>query len=730
MTVLVDTGASHSFVNTLGAAQIRLSDFTARGGSGTHSAVGIGGKRTAADLEVLGSLQLTGEVEQGFIMDTSWFRVMDFPLPFDLILGADWIRRKGAMIDLSDGYVLLGTERVAISFLDGALLDPDNDAVVATVKLDAPATFDASADGATASTPRWDALLHEFAETFQPPSGMPQHEFEHRLRLSSDQPTTTHGRRLSAEEEATVEASVREFLDNGWIVPSESPYSAGLVLARKKDGTLRLCWDYRRLNAITIKDAFPMRSVDELLDKVGGASWFTTLDLANGYHQIAVAPHDQHKTAFITSSGHYQWRVMPFGLTNAPATFQRMINDVLKEAIDEGYAVAYIDDVLIFSRTEEEHIRHVRRVLELLQQHGLRCKRGKCRFGQTGTEYLGHYVSAQGVRPLRDKVEAIREWPQPRTVAEVRRFLGKVGYYRKFIESFGVIARPLVNLTIAPRSPAGPLPKACSPTERERIIQARHQRNLKSRAAFESTNVEHRWNEACTAAFETLRTCLISEPVLRVADTRPNAGRFFVETDASGEGIGAVLTQRDTAGDRHPVEYFSRVLTPAEKNYSIFDRELMAVMEACKRWRHILEGRDFTLYTDQEAIKYLTEQVGRATSARGHRFPYATSRSVSTTPVSKPTSIWECHVSPAPFRHVVFFLAGPFPTAAGPLVGALPSPVPDGRAFARRGQRHGRFLIAPARAAPVPSPVRVGHRTGHSGRYGRCCGDGHGSSRG
>ena len=347
--------------------------------------------------------------------------------------------------------------------------------------------------------------------------------------------------------------------------PSQSPYAAPVLFARKKGGALRFCIDYRGLNRQTVKDRYPMPRIDELLDQLLGAKVFTKLDLASGYHQVRVAEEDIHKTAFRTRYGHYEFTVMPFGLTNAPATFQRLMNRVLAPFIDK-FVVVYLDDILIYSRTEEEHEQHLRTVLQRLREEKLYCRRHKCELGATEVEYLGHVVSAKGVRMDSSKVSAVENWPVPRGTKELGSFLGLAGYYRKFIKHFAQRVHPMSEL-------------------------------LKQKVAW-------KWEDRQQAAFEDLKRAMTSAPVLAIPDPEKP---YRVFTDSSAFGTGGVLLQ-DHGKGWQPCAYLSHKLTDAETRYKVHEQELLGVIHALKAWRPYLEGASFKVNSDHESLMDLATQ--------------------------------------------------------------------------------------------------------------------------
>ncbi|GBG89959.1 hypothetical protein CBR_g50049 [Chara braunii] len=295
--------------------------------------------------------------------------------------------------------------------------------------------------------------------------------------------------RMSPVELDELRRQLKELTEKGWIRPSNSPYGAPVLFVPKKGGTLRMCIDHKGLNAITIKNGEPRPRIDDLLDRVQGCRYFTKIDLKSGYHQIAIRPEDQHKTAFQTRYGLYEFVVMPFGLCNAPGTFQHAMNMIFHDYLDK-FIVVYLDDILLFSRTVEEHAEHLKTVLGLLRQHQYKVNLEKREFGRTKILYLGHEISADGLRPDDAKVASIRDWPRPQTVTEVRSFLGMTGYYRPFVKNYSTIASPLIDLT--QRQPTAAPGSIDFVVKYEQMLQQAVEHIRKSQDAMIASENKHR----------------------------------------------------------------------------------------------------------------------------------------------------------------------------------------------------------------------------------------------
>ncbi|KAJ9528742.1 hypothetical protein QJQ45_020628, partial [Haematococcus lacustris] len=424
-------------------------------------------------------------------------------------------------------------------------------------------------------------ILQDYASVFPDdlPAGLPpQRAVDHHIDQPSHRPPVRATYNMSTCELAELKKQITEMQEKGFIRPSTSPYGAGVLFVRKKDGSFRMCVDFRPLNRITVKNKYPLPRVDNLLDRLHGATVFSKIDLRQGYHQIRIAPEDIPKTAFRTRYGHFEFTVLPFGLCNAPATFQRLMNDIFRKELDDC-VIVYLDDILIFSRNQQEHAQHLRRVLDLLQEHKLYAKLSKCEFGLDKTEFLGHIISSAGIACDPAKVAAVETWHVPTTVLDVRSFLGLANFYRRFIKNFSDIAAPLTALTQADGhdKQGKPLYRCIVSIQKIHVF-------------------------SCIILYFLYRYTYY--PSLIAPDpTQP----YTLRCDASGIGIGAVLTQGTGPAER-VVAYHSRKLLPAERNYPTHEQELLSLVEALKVWRHYLLGVNFTLLTDNWANKHLQIQ--------------------------------------------------------------------------------------------------------------------------
>ncbi|GBG59767.1 hypothetical protein CBR_g54870 [Chara braunii] len=406
-------------------------------------------------------------------------------------------------------------------------------------------------------------LLDRFPGVLSEPHGVLERPDKHKIEIiEGSVPPKGCVYRMGQGELEELRRQIDDMIDRGLIRPSESEFGAPVLFVPKKGGELRMCIDYRGLNRITRKNAYPLPRIDDLLDAAGGCKVFSKIDLESGYHQIEVDPSDQHKTACKTRDGLYEFIVMLFGLTNAPATFQCLMDKVHRHQLNR-FVVVYLDDILIFSKSMEEHVKHLEEVLQVLKEAHLHLNLEKSEFGRDSVIYLGHRLSANGLEPEATKGEVIRKWPQLANVSELRSFLGLASYYRKFVPKFYVIAHPLSRLT--------------------------------------SKNVAYAWCEKCETAFQALKEALVSRFVLSIAD--PNL-TFVVTTDASQFGIGAVLQQDDGDG-LHPLEYYSKRMPSHKVATSTYMRELYALRKALAHCKHYLLGRHFKVYSDHKTLQWI-----------------------------------------------------------------------------------------------------------------------------
>ncbi|WVZ05912.1 hypothetical protein V8G54_019258 [Vigna mungo] len=571
VTVLIDGGSSDTFLQPRVAKFLKLPivqapTFRVMVGNGNY-------------MEFEGLIQDLKLHAQGNV-----FQLSAFLLPIsgaDLILGASWLKTIGPH--------LADYETLQIRFLYGGkfnTLQGDNDHLLHTAQLhhirrlvhtnaiaevynmqliheDVIPSSLLELQLPVEMTPDLALLLQTYSFVFSIPSGLPPpRSHVHQIPLlEGSNPVKVRPYRYPHSQKEEIERLVAQMLQEGIIQPSSSPFSSPIILVKKKDGSWRVCTDYRALNAITIKDSFPIPTVDELIDELYGASYFSKLDLRSGYHQILLKLEDRYKTAFRTHQGLYEWLVMPFGLSNAPATFQSLMNKIFKGLL-RRFVLVFFDDILVYSVSWKDHLQHLERVLSILKDNHLFAKFSKCTFGVQQINYLGDTLSGDGVVMDVEKLEAVRNWIRPSNQKQLRGFLGLTGYYRCFVKGYANIAAPLTDL-------------------------------LKKEA--------FKWTDTTEQAFTALKTALTTTPVLAI----PNfLEPFVLETDASGSGIGAVLSQH-----KHPITYFSKKLSPRMQTQSAYIREFYAITEALAKFRHYLLGHKFILKTDQKSLKDLLDQT-------------------------------------------------------------------------------------------------------------------------
>ena len=538
-SILIDSGATHDFV-----AQrfIEGQGHTKKRTCNNHAVRLADGSDRSIEYETPSLLQI------GVLVETRPLLVTTLD-GYDVVLGKPWLSAHNPKIDWRTHAVKLsaatgfevspgqgGPHHVDDVILQGRTVQPrvillsasqllrELDRDVCEVWAGA---LGEKINPAEKITPRVDAqpvpdpqqlagLLTEFADVFAPlPAGLPPaRKVDHAIKLEPGaEPAWRPTYRMSPLELQEVKKQLDDLLAKAWIQPSVSPYGAPILFVRKKEGSLRMCVDYRALNKQTIKNRYPLFRTDELLDQLHGAAVFSKIDLQSGYHQVRVAEDDVYKTAFRTRYGHFEFKVLPFGLTNAPATFMSFMHDVLRPYLDE-FVVVFLDDILIFSKNEAEHLAHLKLVLQKLREHHLYAKLSKCAFGLQEVEFLGHIVTKDGIRMDEGKIAAVRDWPTPACVRDVRSFHGLVNYYRKFIRDFSRLSAPLTDLT--------------------------------------KKDVKFIWSEEQEAAFQALKAAIQTAPVLATPDlTQP----FTVYVDASTTATGGVLLQHDALNQLHPVAY-------------------------------------------------------------------------------------------------------------------------------------------------------------------------------
>lgn len=426
-------------------------------------------------------------------------------------------------------------------------------------------------------------LLEKYRDCFVEHAGLGRVNIvSHEIKTVTETPIKSKPYRLTWTEEAQLKKELDHLLELGLIRPSQGEWTSPVLFVAKKDGSLRLCVDYRRLNKVTVKDHFPLPFIDELVDSMGGARYFSTLDAASGYWQVPMHENSIHKTGFITKYGVFDWCVLPFGLTSAPATFQRLMTRILQPLFGKCVHV-FIDDIIVYSRTLNEHVQHLEQVFKICKEANLRIKLAKCTFASDSVEYLGHQITREGLKPTDRNVKKVQDMVIPKDKSDVRSFLGMVGYYRRFVPDFANKAQALQQLT--------------------------------------KSKIDFYWRSEQELAFKVLKDALINPPVLAYPD--PNKVQILT-TDASGKGIGAILSQSDDGSPEgeQVIAYASRTLRGAETRYATTHLEALAVVAGMHHFRHYLRGRKFVLYTDHSALTYILNNP--APSSKVSRWAAAT----------------------------------------------------------------------------------------------------------
>ena len=556
--VLIDPGATHSFISAKFIAQVNIEiqpiDCSMVVSLPT-------GDSLIADIVYMGCRVIIQDHE--FMANLVLLDIQDF----DVILGMDWLSRHLSTMDCFRKEVkfcrpgepeitFCGVRKILSSSMMSVMMAgkmlrksyPRYLAYAVEVRDD---------DMRLEDIP----VVREFPDVFPDdlPGLPPDREIDFQIELApGTEPISRAPYRMAPAELKEHKVLIEEMVNKGFVRPSTSPWGAPVLFVKKKDGGMRLCIDYRELNKVTIRNQCPLPRIDDLFDQLQGAKVFSKIDLRSGYHQLRVHDEDVPKTAFRTRYGHFEFLVMPFGLTNAPTAFMDLLNRIFRPYLYQ-FVIVFIDDILIYSGSGEEHAEHLMIILQILREHRLYAKLSKFQFWLDSVAFFGHIVSAEGVSVDQQKVEAILNWKPPTSVTEIRSFLGLAGYYRKFVEGFSKIAAPLTRLT----------------RKEEPFL----------------------WSEACQQSFDELKRRLTSAPVLTLPSGQDG---FAVYCDASRQGLGCVLMQNDKV-----IAYASRQLKKHEQNYPTHDLELAAVVFALRIWRHYLYGVPCRIFTDHKSLQYL-----------------------------------------------------------------------------------------------------------------------------
>jgi hypothetical protein len=537
--ILFDSGASHTFISKTFVEKYCIPCIESREGFIIHSPGGqIFTKEVA--FHVLVTL-----ADRDFPTNMIVLKGQDV----DVILGMNWLAQHKAILntDLRTIRLSYGQEEVLLSILVATTAKPFGSVYEAII----PEIQDIS-------------VVCEFPDVFPEdlPGLPPERDVEFVIELKpGTTPISRSSYRMPPNELAELKTQLQDLLEKGFIRPSSSPWGCPAIFVKKKDQTLWICVDYRPLNEVTIKNKYPLPRIDILFDHLTRAWLFSKIDLKSGYHQIRIRPEDIPKTAFTTRYGLFEYLVMSFGLTNAPAHFTYLMNSIFMPELDK-FLVVFIDDILIYSKNDEEHARHLRIVLTRLREHQLYAKFSKCTFSLEEIQFLGHVLSAKGIAVDPNKVKDILEWKPPTTVHQVESFLGLAGYYHRFIPDFSRLVKPITSL-------------------------------LKNDTKFN-------WFSRCDEAFEQLKVLLTTAPVLAQRNIEKP---FDVYCDASSSGLGCVLMQEGRV-----VAYASRQLRRHEEHYPTHDLELDDVVHALKIWRHDLLGNICHIYIDHKSLKYIFTQ--------------------------------------------------------------------------------------------------------------------------
>ncbi|GJX04873.1 putative reverse transcriptase domain-containing protein [Tanacetum coccineum] len=508
--ILFDTGADRSFVSTTFSSQIDI----------TPSTLDHYYDVELADGRIIGLNTILKGCTLNFLNHQFNINLMPVELgSFDAIIGMDWLAKHQAVIACAEKIVRIPWKnKTLIIHGDGSTQGNvtrlniisctktqkymEKGFPIFLAQVTTKETEDKSEKKRLEDVP----TVQDFPEVFPEdlPGLPPTRQVEFQIDLvPGAAPVARAPYRLAPSELKELSEQLKELSDKGFIRPSSSPWGAPVLFVKKKDGSFRMCIDYRELNKLTVKNRYPLPRIDDLFDQLQGSSVYSKIDLRSGYHQLRVREEDIPKTAFRTRYGHYEFQVMPFGLTNAPAVFMDLMNRVCKPHLDK-FVIVFIDDILIYSKSKQEHEKHLKIILELLKKEELYAKFSKCEFWIPKVQFLGHVIDSEGIHVDPAKIESIKDWTSPKSPTEIRQFLGLAGYYRRFIEGFSKIAKPMTKLT--------------------------------------QKKVKFEWGDKQEAAFQLLKQKLCSAPILALPEGSED---FIAYCDASKKGLGAVLMQRE-----------------------------------------------------------------------------------------------------------------------------------------------------------------------------------------
>lgn len=502
-----------------------------------------------------------------------WGKI-DLDKPYDFLIGMDWIENNVKVIDMNNKEIVLKNEE-KLPFLSKKIEEVNmlEESDLGNIKINH--LNEEEKASISNLLQKYQRLLYKDGDKLTNTTSI-----VHEIKTTTNEQINSKLYRYPPKHEEEVRKQMVEMEAQGIIRKSKSRYSSPIiVIPKKKDNSgvqkFRIVVDYRKLNQVTIDDKYPLPNIDSILDKLGKAQYFSSLDLAKGYHQILVRERDIEKTAFVSPAGLFEYVRMPFGLKNAPATFQRLINEILRDYINR-ICVVYLDDILIFSTSLEEHLISLEKIFKKLAEHNLKIQADKCSFLKKDTEFLGHILTKEGIKPNPSKVEDIKRVEIPKTEKQLKSFLGMTGFYRKFIKDYAKVAHPLIKY-------------------------------LKKDAKISVYDPQY------IEAFEKLKILISAHPILKYPDYEK---QFLITTDASDYAIGAVLSQ-----EGHPVCYVSRTLNSHEKNYSVTDKEFLAIVYSINYFRPYVYGRKFKVITDHAPIKYLNSKYkGKEFSQRNQRW--------------------------------------------------------------------------------------------------------------